>query len=472
MMDLPFLADGFLVRATPAASLRRAALDRFGTLALAVETAAPALVEFQPEPGSRWRDLVAAELLLAGWLQRTVEERLVDRFGEGRPFGAAGPPLREVFGLPGACAVIPLADYDLHAEPPAAVIWVVKDDGDRLGPGDLRLSGRIPAGWKTWALTGRDEDDIPIEGESWTLAAALARLASASNPEAVEARRALARDWIITGACNMNGEVSRVLINNKVNLRTDRQWLFPEENRRDLIGYEGRLKRVQLAATETAAWSRITGRGVVHGGEVVWPERVDVLHSFVSQAREPVVASALLSGAKRVILWHSEDQRSRDAARDVEMILNEVGRCQPATQRLSGWVSSRSISSSDLAEVRRTLDRELEKDLAPGVPVLFNVTNGNRLMSYAPLTLSQIHPHLWLVYRDIDAPPLQFNVIRYEGLQPVTQVTPSVAPSSPWVVNWEVLFRRSGEPRGRATAEELARELCQCPESTTAGPLS
>jgi hypothetical protein len=281
----------------------------------------------------------------------------------------------------------------------------------------------------------------------------------------------LATDWLLTGWVNGKGEVREVVVGNKVNVRTSRQWLFPEENRKDLIGYADRLDRVRFADSETAAWARVTGRGVFHAGEIAGPERVGVLHSFVSLAREPVIAAALLSGARKVVLWHSDEQRSRESAQEVREVLESLSRHQSLSMRLSGWVSSRRISSSDLAEARKTLDKGLEDDLASGETVLFNVTQGNRLMGFAPLTLAQLHPRLWLVYRDIDAPAFQFTVIRYESLQPVTQVTPAVAPAVPWSVHWEVLFRPPAAPGNRPTAQELCEMLCLRPERGDVGSL-
>jgi hypothetical protein len=76
-----------------------------------------------------------------------------------------------------------------------------------------------------------------------------------------------------------------------------------------------------------------------------------------------------------------------------------------------------------------------------------------------------LHPNLWLVYRDLDAPPFEFTIIRYEGVLPTTETIRgreatqcSTAARAVPDTAWQLFFFKP-PPRQPDTAETIRQIL-------------
>jgi len=340
-----------------------------------------------------------------------------------RPFGASLPTLSELWPLAAAVVVVPVGQAVgdgcgvLH-------LWCVEDPEGRIHH-DQRdflegLSERLQDENSLRCLVSASVSEAgprAAESRSWELGFEMARLALQSRDRS--AVRRLAADWLVTGAVR-GDRVTWVLLGSKLDLATRREWLLPAASRDEVpLGYRPR-GGMRFVGSVTASWNAVLGRGTQDGGSRPWPSDVAVLHSFVSTAWGPVVGAALLSRAPRVVLWHTRaaavSRRPAQGLRDILFRgLMRAGRMHEAAVEL------RLVDSANLVNAERQLDDVLRQDLSGGGTVLFNVTQGNRLMSFAAHNLARRYPNLWLVYRDNDSRGLDYTAIRYDGLEATTQ---------------------------------------------------
>jgi hypothetical protein len=331
-----------------------------------------------------------------------------------------------------AVSMFPLAS-DESSE--AAHLWLFLDEEGVLTDGDDRnlfTEGNSEitnhSGVKTYVSTTESTRSKGISGRSWQLAFHVTLMAMKEHDAIV--RDNLARKWMITGRVS-NTQVERVDIGAKTHLGTSRMWLVPNDNSQDLIKH-----RCRPVPSIEAAWSQILGYGVKEIGRSPWPDDPVVLHTFISAALGPVVASVLLSRVKKVVIWHTDNESiSRKPAEAVRNILLKNIKPEVEVQPL------REISSRSLKEAEQQLREALQEDLSTGKPVIFNITQGNRLMALAPHSLARERGNLWLVYRDMDAQDLDFTAIRYDSGGQAETMTLDGDPSSARV-NWGYLLRK------------------------------
>ncbi len=395
-----------------AALLREVAVEKFGALAQRTDLAEcirSARMPADPECLKEWRRAVAEEVLLAVVLGAEVPSQVCSQFGDVPPLNTSRLTLRRLVGRPAAVAVIPIDDSG--AWPYCAHLWLIEDAAARRDtlqgwqslPAFCEIGGRRFA---VHAVSAR-QPGIAITGESHQLATAL--LTTAMQRNSVHAIRSLALRWIVSGAVD-GAKVTAVEIGNKCRLNIERSWLLPAESMAEIraLTYEFRPRHViRTAATVATAMNIITQEGSRDLGREPWPENVTIMHSLVSDARLPVIAAALLTMPRKLILWHTHNQeRSVDKANDIERLLARVAP--------SMMIKKRHIASDNIEHAERQLRQHDSLARAKNCgAILFNVTQGNRLTSYAVHTIARENPNIQLLYRDVDAINHEFVLIQY-----------------------------------------------------------
>ncbi len=205
-----------------------------------------------------------------------------------------------------------------------------------------------------------------------------------------------AKNWIVTGEV-VDGKVKQVDLGNKLRLITDRKFILPEENYDDVpIGVVG--KTIKFADTVDAAWNHITEAGTKTLPPAEFPPETDELHVLVGGNIKAQVASIIFSNPKKVFLWHSED--SKVAAEDIKYV---VERYMKEFRNLKIEVEMNHLTSKSMPEAEKTLKNQFDK-IEQNAAIIFNVTSGNRIMSYAVQTIARAYRNVELIYRDIDEP--------------------------------------------------------------------
>ena len=450
MNPIPMLLDKDRVRSrgTPEKLRTDHLLKEFGAL-LECRTLPPEPPDFgdladeSPELHAEWRRCVAEELLLLHACGREVPPAWHTAFAAVSPF-AAQVPLNQCLERRAACAVFPLAGED---SPGVGHVWVMEgvDHRDERNGTEV-ISSRFGVCFVTTHQSWH--------GRSWQLAGVLAQrcLEVQAKPTI---RGELARLWIITGRVQDEHTVA-VNLGNKLELRTPRQWLLPLDNLGNVPSNACRL-HIRSAIDVDGAWSHISGEGIRGDGEQAWPARVDELHILIGGSIKAAVASALFCPpGTRIQLWHSGNRDSSEIpAQATRLILSRV-----CPQHVV--LEPQLLSSANLAQAEATL-REAFQDCPVDRRVLFNVTSGNRLMSYAVLTVARARPNIELIYRDLDAKPFEFTRIDYSEFPPVTGIYRAASgTASP--VKWDFLFtggRRETVGNPEEMADNFLKELLQ-----------
>jgi hypothetical protein len=464
-MDLPFILNPPRISSLHPEDLVFRAIAGIGGLAqneaIAAGNIAAARKVLSAESVPAWEKLMALEWLVAVIAGEKTIAHILDPFAD-RPLSdseAIGLTARQLAETGAAVAVIPLASQNGDAAGLAALI---------ISPGRPGLPSDQKSHWegadefeplhnlRLDALTAIPAGSLKrIEGTSWQLGAALAAHALKRSPRA---RLALAADWLPTGKVAPDGSLKRVLEGNKPSLQIpNRRWLIPSE-----MPIPDALRRSGFAQASTLdnAWNIITHQGTVEEKAILeWPTDLETLHSFVSGAREPVIAAALLSNCNRLVLWCTDNEDlSRKPADDIQRIL---GRLRPDLK-----VDVQAIESDSMHRIEQTLENGLKTVLKAGQLTLFNVTQGNRLMGFAVHTLARRYPTLQLLYRDLDATGLDFTAIRYDGRDYPVTYTLSASEASHPTIQWKALLRPP-TLRQREDWLELLKKITTKPETVT-----
>jgi hypothetical protein len=365
-----------------------------------------------------WRRALAEELLLRQNCGKPVPPDWIAAFGERSPL-EDDVPLAHRLRTPGACALYPYATAT--EQPGVGHVWVF---GEGLPPAFLATPDR-------W------------DGDSWQLAAALARLALANrDPGQIQA---LAVDWIVTGTCD--GErINPVKIGNKLDLDTRRNWLVPAQT--PLPDGAAHVRgRIYFSATVRSAFNLMAGKGFqtsdAHDGDLF---AADILHSFVSKARLPVLLTALAVQPRRIVLWCSAE--FEETGRDLKNIV--LPRFLPDCR-----VEIRTIESRDIAKVEAELHPELRKDVLKNRRIVFNITSGNLIQRLAVPSLASQFPSILLIYRDFDTQKTNLTAVSYATHPPTTWPNKPTAITSDRV-DTEALIEYDN---GSTPAEKLLQKL-------------
>ena len=388
------------------------------------------------------------------WLHAVAEEWLLhlttsehprtppDWVTNTRLFSASGPPFSNLAVLNPAVAVFPLDGTDSGTAGQCAHLWLFAqrpshltgDHRSELEGLDAWMHRHLPEG----AVYVVKPPNRVIAGHSWQLAAHLALRALSAGRR--QARQTLAGEWLVTGRVVENA-VRSVGIGNKTDLCDIRRLMRP------IQPDEPFARMAHSVGTVEDAWSLISQSGFRKQANETWPKAY-FLHSFVSGAREPVIAAALLTpDIKRLVLWYTTtfEQAAHDICNILGDLMPNLG-CElmPMGTTDEGQATN-NPAKLDLMAVEALLRKELEPFLVRGDTVLFNITQGTRLMGLAPHPLAMHYPNLHLIYRDFDEKAIDvFESIRYpEGPNVATTRRIKADLSRRPAIRWEELARRA-----------------------------
>lgn len=460
MAEIPKILDGQFLRLVDPSVLRRDTFLQFGAAAVVPPELTPAALAGleaalpSPELREEWRSRLAEEVLLGETLAPvgTVPSEMADWL----PFGPGSPPLGGLLGRPAACAVVPLDTSDggigVYG---MAHLWFFRDlesrtgDHRRLWEGMEEFLASRP-GLKVFSVALPLSRDLRLVGESWRLAAELCLLAF----DDARIRDQLARKWVVSGRVAGRGVILPVKLGNKLDSagRTERRFLLPRDNLGGIAPAFEHHEKLKFAANLEGAAAHVAGRGVEDGGEVDWPDGLEVIHSLVSDLRETVLHSVLLMNPppKKLVLWYSKKMAGK--AEEIKWVLRGL--------KLKTEVELRQTDSGSPAMVERAMRDVLPADFPEkDSVVLFNVTNGNWLQRLAPALLARRFPGLWLIYRDRDNSdnPAEFTLVRYDGLIPSCYRMVQRHPASG--IDWSRLSRFVSGPEKAMGRERLLGEI-------------
>jgi len=317
-------------------------------------------------------DLVSVALLVVDKNEETEEIRELKAV-----FQDKSDILKKFSGNPCRCAALffPLMIPD--KEFPSWGLVVKSDDNGTLF---------FDAYQKKWCESWNYEPD----GSSCRLAETLAEklVHEGTQDQIVKA----AKSWIVTGDIDENGKVGKVGLGNKLKLPTKRKFIVPDANYDEIS--RGTLgKTIRFANTLNDAWNHVTDQGTKHLEGVKFSRKVDELHVLVGGNIKAQVASIILLKPEKVFLWHSKSKdESKKPAKWIAYVAKKYAGIRPEIK----FLTSKKI---DVAE--KALKDHFE-NISPDKTVVFNVTSGNRLMSYAVQTIANAYRNVELIYRDID----------------------------------------------------------------------
>ena len=418
----------------PALLRRRAFLGFGGSLNLDTLVAVSSVVSrLGDTTAAEWRRSVAEACLLGNLLGEMQRESVPPEIMAWCPFGnqERGPALGELLDTAGAVAVFPLdTSVGGGLEPELGHVWVM-------------------AGHATPYIATSDwQRPTAFSGDSYELALELARRAAgACGAEAGFARDALATGWIVTG--QLKGEkVDRIEVGNKILLPIHRDWIFPRANSNEIpanISY-------RLVSTVDDAWGLVTGRSVVElENFVLGTPPCPVLFSYVSKAIRPVLASVLLTRARRVFLLHSNNEtEAKKPAETIHQVLSGLPQ--------EVWGRDADPELIPLAELRvDSLEKQLGELLntwgCPGM--LFHATTGHKLMFVAAIQAARMDGRFPLIYREAETIDLaghyKFDALRWRGSE--LSMHSGIGPETPGV-NWGYLRDKKFELEAADTIRE------------------
>lgn len=237
-MIQPLILDTLrLTNRSTAQQLRRDLICRsFGQLSMLSEL--PSLPPIQAAarelPGgliSTWRSCIAAELLLRHNAGKAIPTEWRETFADAAPL-FNDSKLSDMLDTATACCMFPLANPKGPSS--CGIAWVQQ--------------GTVP-------VLVADVERQDWNGDSWQLAAALARQALDSGSS--EIIQKLATDWIATGTCEGN-RIGPVELGNKLELDTRRNWIIPATLTPPETKPHGQIFR---AATIQSAFNIVAGHG-------------------------------------------------------------------------------------------------------------------------------------------------------------------------------------------------------------------
>ena len=405
-----------------------------------------------PDLLAEWNRAVAEELLCLSIFNKPNPE-ILNLFAEISPFQSANSDnciqIKMLIEKDKAVAVIPLAAND---EPTVAHIWLIETE-DTYSEAKIQSWDGLPLYhkinekiYKTYIV----DNGKKITGKSFTLALELLKKAIEDNNQ--KAKKALAFDWIITGDVE-NKKVKKIVIGNKTDLQIKRNWLIPSENRLQLSQEFIINQNPKFAHDLSSAFAHITGEGINDSGEATFPGNFTIVHSLVSKAREPAIAAVLLANPKKVVLWHSDNEKeSINPANDIKYILNNLGiDCE-----------CKYLPDNSIKKAQSIIRKEIENE----GNILFSITNGNLLMRLAVFTLSEYFPNIYLIYKELYSPSFEFTGIFYNDAYPTTVKLTKTATQNRIKqlnhklqnLNWEILFQKNEEKLSNNKKRPLTKE--------------
>jgi len=334
--------------------------------------------------------------------------------GDLKLFANCNMTVRELIKYRSAVAVFPLSSNS----PVIRHLWIFEDPDNRIETDHLSLLQNRGALAEIYPkLKVFIVPDTEFVGNSWELAFHLAKIALCKK----SLREKLAREWIVSGAVDMNRQVRKVTIGNKFLIETDRNWLLPWANYGDWPSNWHPNGHVFVAGSVDEATNRIVGRNVQKGVPIPWPDNIKHIYSLSSRAETTVVVAAILSRLTEITVFCSSNQEISIApALHIKSFLEKHTDIQVS-------IAEDIIPSDDVYEIEQYMEKKmrLNKSTANTELVLLHVTTGTKLMLLAASNIARNYPNVWLVYRDIslnDKSSTDFISINYNSLQPTTHI--------------------------------------------------
>ncbi|MFA6929688.1 MAG: hypothetical protein WCT05_05130 [Lentisphaeria bacterium] len=336
---------------------------------------------------------------LAFWRSIVFPDQAADRpawLNDICPFADSQDTLRQLlpYARYAAMAAFPLASQNGQS-PTLARLYLLQDYPCRNSCCRLSFADAIPENCAVLLAGATVASGEIIEGDSWQLASELARKAIYEPA----LRLPLGSGWICTGSVDERSGVKPVKLGNKHELtrRSHRRWLLPDgENFEDWHLSADPAADGFGVRTLAEALTYVRESGIVTH-QFAFPEDVGELHVLLGTALPPVLAVCMQIFPGRLCLWYSEQTHLH-----AEALEKVFSRFLP--------VELHAVPSDNMAVVEvRIRERLLE---AAGLVRLVNITGGNRLMGLGAM-LAARHCRVSMVYRDIDAPPDQLEMIDF-----------------------------------------------------------
>jgi hypothetical protein len=372
-----------------------------------------------PQARELWLRALAQECLLSAMLGIIDGENLLSRLPEEvrkiAPFKGL-PQSLETFlgqkGFKGAVALFPITGTNGDTSSGLGQVWVFsvatypKENAspkDADGTQWLKENG-YPDLHALVRVDGQDD----CRGDSWQLAAALAARAIHENQR--QPLLDLACRWLVSGTVTFN-RIGRIITGSK-GTGSQRQLLLPAACYPEWP--VARKPRPTFVETVDSAWAYVRGVGLREGQPSDWPDPAPALHQLVGGSPGVNIATALLFPNTSVTLWKtSDEEHSLLPAKTISAVLRSFDVALAPDQE---------IPADSAVEAEQALRRVLEPSLLEGSNIVFNITSGNRLMSFAVQSLARRHPNLWLIYKEIGSE--DYTAINYEGDYPITSRLP------------------------------------------------
>ncbi len=459
-LDTPFICDLHALRLSKEPEhLRRVLFRRFGDIYSSLDERASDIIKIYDsniptDIKKEWISFISEEILLAQIDGKVIPGSLLDIFSSLRPLGDSCPALGTLLKLEKACSTFPLKTDE---SPSSARIWIFKaDTKSKCQFSDISES---LDGFDDIFSKGANlfpilvpETEGKFYGKSWQLAASIAiKAIGEGNPKHL---RSLALDWIATGTCD--GErTGYVELGNKLSLNfgRHRSWIIPRENVKEIPPALHNMF-IRSANTLDDAWNTIIGKSHKEGYPLKWSEmskKCEELHITFGGDIKAAVMSVLLLKPKTIVPWLSESDMSKKSFENFRQVIDSLHFKSIIHEHTEKTV----ISSSDLHLSEKRLMAHFEGK--PSIYVIFNITSGNRLMSYAVQSVARLYPNVHLIYREAESPQGQFVYFNYHDFPPYSGIiTANNLP--PTKHNWEYLSSNKKEDRFK-NGEEFLRRL-------------
>ena len=312
-----------------------------------------------------------------------------------------------------AALFFPLRTFGEHAAPSWGL--VVKSDS-----GKTLFFNAVTQKWTSFWNYEKD-------GSSCRLAVALAeRLVKEGNTENIYDA---AKNWIVTGDVDENGNVGKVGLGNKLSLNTNKKYIVPRENHSEVSDYDRkRLNMIYSADSVESAKNIVANQGVKPLDPQDFSCRTDELHILVGESIAPQISSIILTKPAKVILWCSDSpEKSKFPAECIRKIIKRCAETDALKFDLPEFAEIEFCSES-MAKAEDKLIGYFKKNSCGNKNIFFNITSSNRIMGFAVQTIARMYSdNVKLIYRDIDLNQKEekektarysFHILQYNSFPP------------------------------------------------------
>ena len=337
-------------------------------------------------------------------------------------------------------SLFPLNNKMNNHLPVLAHLWLFKGLNITIEDDLLHLEGNqiINTRFNIFITTSINNSIKDINGTSWQLAYKLAEKAITASSSKIKKR--LSNEWIATGTiANETDTVLPINLGNKLSLPLKKhiKWLIPFENMKDITQEQQQNIKIRAVDSLNSALNHISGEGTRNINKSRLPNSIDELHILVGGNIKAQIASIILTQPSKIILWHSDNYNysilpSNNIIDILKILLPEFNN-----------ISMKLLSNENIQKAENALRNYFDQDTSK--KIIFNVTSGNRLMSYAVQTIARLFPRINLIYRELgEEKPHQFVMLNYREIPPYSGNVTGTLPSE--FNNLNISFLYGKEP--------------------------